>query len=103
MHYVLSIMSSDSISTFLDITATGAAPRPEPQPDPEAVKRARALAEIAGGITTVDGVAAKTELSKEAAAAAVQWLSDNGLVKAHVAESGGTELGLTPTAESALE
>ena len=96
-------MPGDSISTFLDITATAAKPRLEPAAKPEVARRAEALAKIADGVTSLERLAAETGLSHETAKEAVEWLSDNGLVELQAVERGTTELGLTSTAESALE
>ena len=96
-------MPGDSISTFLDITATAAKPRLEPKPKPEVVQRAEALAKIADGATSLERLAAETDLSLKSAKEAVEWLSDNGLVEIEPVDQGAAKLGLTSTAESALE
>jgi hypothetical protein len=96
-------MPGDSISTFLDITATAAKPQPEPEAKPEVTRRAEALAKIADGVTSLERLAAETDLSHESAKEAVEWLSDNGLVEVQAVDRGSTKLGLTSTAENALE
>lgn len=101
MGYIRVTLPGDSITTFLDITTTQTAPSSAGEKGPEVVQRGEALAKISDGITSMDGLVEGTELSKEAAKDAVQWLSDKGLVNTQ-SVGGGIEFDLTPTAKVAL-
>lgn len=101
MGYIRVTLPGDSITTFLDITTTQTAPSSAGEKGPEVVQRGEALAKISDGITSMDGLVEGTELSREAAKDAVQWLSDKGLVNTQ-SVGGGIEFDLTPTAKVAL-
>jgi hypothetical protein len=95
-------MPGDSVSTFLDITATQAAASSAGGEDPEVVRRAEALAKISSGVTSMDALVGESDLSEPEASDAVKWLEDNGLVDVQ-ARTDGAHLGLTSIARNALE
>lgn len=96
-------MTGDSVSNFLDVTAAHRAAMGAAAPDPELGRRAEVLAKLSEGVTSVDGLAKRTELSEEATRSALEWLSDQGLVQVVSRPDGEERIKLPKSIREALE
>jgi len=97
-------MTGDSIGNFLDVTeARRAAWGAAAAHDADATGRAQVLAKLSDGITDLEGLVERTELSEVACRSAVRWLADQGLVRIEIEPAGDERLELPKGVKDALE
>jgi hypothetical protein len=97
-------MTGDSVSNFLDVTAAHRAAVSAPvEVDLNVSRRAQILAKLSEGVTSFEGLTQETELSDEAAASAVDWLSEQGLVQVHSMPTGARQIELPENIKEVLE